>query len=162
VDPPAEDDAVSATQRIDYRGVAPAGVKTLDSVHGYVMKCGLPRRLIELAFLRISQINGCAYCIGEHSRELLEAGMPIEHLVLVPTWREAGVLFGEQERAALGWAEAVTRLGEHGVSEEDFRAAAAAFDEKPLVDLTIAISLMNAYNRLSIAFRTTPASSRAP
>jgi AhpD family alkylhydroperoxidase len=150
------------TQRINYRGVAPAGAKALDSVYGYVFKSGLPKRLLEIAFLRISQINGCAYCIGEHSRELLQGGLPVEQLVLVSTWREAGALFGEQERAALAWAEAVTRLGEHGVADSAYRAAAAVFDEKALVDLTIAISLMNAYNRVSISFRTTPAASRAP
>jgi alkylhydroperoxidase family enzyme len=91
-----------------------------------------------------------------HSRDLLKAGLPVEHLVLVAAWREAGSIFDEQERAALAWAEAVTRLGDDGVPDKAFEAAAAVFGEKQLVDLTIAIGLMNAYNRISISFRATP------
>jgi AhpD family alkylhydroperoxidase len=104
----------------------------------------------------VSQINGCAFCIDFHSRDLLKAGLSVEDLVLVAAWREAGNVFDEQEKAALAWAEAVTRLGDRGVSDEAFEAAAAVFNEKQLADLTIAIGLMNAYNRLAISFRTTP------
>ena len=82
--------------------------------------------------------------------------MEIEKLALVQAWAEAGHLFSERERAALGWAEAVTRVSETGVPDEAFQAARAVFEEKELVDLTIAISLMNAYNRLAIGFRNTP------
>jgi hypothetical protein len=91
-----------------------------------------------------------------HSRDLLKSGLSVEHLVLVAAWREAGNLFDEQEKAALAWAEAVTRLGDRGVSDAAFEAASAVFNEKQLADLTLAIGLMNAYNRLSISFRTTP------
>lgn len=76
----------------------------------------------------------------------------------MPAWREAGGKFDEREKAALAWAEAVTRLGDRGVSDEAFEVAAAAFNEKQLADLTIAIGVMNAYNRLAISFRTTPLS----
>ena len=143
-------------QRIDYNAVAPAGMKTLGTVYGYVRQSGLPVRLVDLVFLRVSQINGCAYCIDLHARELLADGLAVEHLVLVAAWREAGSIFGEQERAALAWAETVTRLGEHGVPVSAFEAAAAVFGEKPLVDLTLVIALMNAYNRIAISFRATP------
>src|SRR3712207_7722647 len=91
-----------------------------------------------------------------HSRDLLKAGRPIEHLVLVAAWPEAGGIVGEQERAALAWAEAVTRLGDRGVPDSAFEAAAAVFGEKQLADLTIAVGLMNAYNRVAISFRATP------
>ena len=80
----------------------------------------------------------------------------VEHLVLVAAWPEAGSIFDEQERAALAWAEIVTRLGDRGVPDSAFEAAAAVFGEKPLADLTIAIGLMNAYNRMAISFRATP------
>jgi len=143
-------------QRTDYNAVAPAGMKALGAVHGYVRQSGLPPRLIDLVFLRVSQINGCAYCIDLHSRELLAGGLAVEHLVLVAAWREAGTLFGEQERTALAWAEDVTRLGDCGVQNSVFNAAVAVFGEKPLVDLTLAIALMNAYNRIAISFRATP------
>ena len=93
-----------------------------------------------------------------HSRDLLKSGLSVEHLVLVAAWREAGSAFDEQEQAALAWAETVTRLGDRGVSDETFEAAAAVFNEKQLTDLTIAIGVMNAYNRMAISFRTTPLS----
>ena len=144
------------SQRLNYNAASPAGVKGLAAVYGYVRQSGLPSRLVDLVFLRVSQINGCAYCIDMHSRDLLKAKLPVEHLVLVAVWPEAGTIFDEQERAALAWAEVVTRLGDGGVPDSAFDVAATVFDEKQLVDLTIAIGLMNAYNRLSISFRTTP------
>jgi AhpD family alkylhydroperoxidase len=144
------------SQRLDYNAVAPAGMKSLGAVHGYVRQSGLPSRLVELVFLRVSQINGCAYCIDSHSRDLLNAGMPVEHLVLVAAWREAASIFTERERAALAWAEEVTRLGKRGVPDSAFEAAAAVFDEKQLADLTLAIALMNAFNRMAISFRAKP------
>jgi AhpD family alkylhydroperoxidase len=104
----------------------------------------------------VSLINGCAYCIDMHSRDLLKGGMAVEKLVLVPVWREAGGLFSERERAALAWAETVTRVADTAVPDADYRDAAAAFSDKELADLTIAIALMNAYNRLAISFRTPP------
>jgi AhpD family alkylhydroperoxidase len=143
------------SQRVNYNAASPAGMKALGAVYGYVRQSRLPSRLVDLVFLRVSQINGCAYCIDTHSRDLLKAGLPVEHLVLVAAWPEAGSIFDEQERAALAWAEVVTRLGDRGVPDNAFEAAAAAFGEKQLVDLTIAIGLMNAYNRVAISFRAT-------
>jgi AhpD family alkylhydroperoxidase len=96
------------SQRMNYNAAAPAGMKALDAVYGYVRQSGLPSRLVDLVFLRVSQINGCAYCIDMHSRDLLKAGLPVEHLVLVTAWPEAGSIFDEQERAALAWVEVVT------------------------------------------------------
>ncbi|HJQ57570.1 MAG TPA: carboxymuconolactone decarboxylase family protein [Vineibacter sp.] len=148
------------TQRMDYNAVTPAGVKALGGVYGHIMKSGLPKTLVDLVYLRISQINGCAYCIDMHSRDLLKEGVTVEKLVLVPAWRDSGALFGETERAALAWAETVTRVAETGVPDADYQAAAAVFDQKQLADLTIAIGLMNAYNRLAIGFRTTPAAAK--
>ena len=145
------------TQRMNYNAASPAGMKGLGAVHGHVRQSGLPLRLIDLVFLRVSQINGCAYCIDMHSRDLLKAGLPVEHLVLVAVWPEADAIFDEQERAALEWAEVVTRLGDRGVPDSAFEAAAAVFGEKQLADLTIAIGLMNAYNRMAISFRSVPA-----
>jgi alkylhydroperoxidase family enzyme len=77
--------------------------------------------------------------------------------VLVPAWREAGALFSAAERAALAWAETVTRVADTGVPDAEYAAAAAVFDRKKLADLTIAIGLMNAYNRMAIGFRAVPA-----
>lgn len=145
------------SKRIDYNRIAPAGVKALGGVYGYLMQSRLPARLVELVYLRTSQINNCAYCLDMHTRELLRKGEKIEKLALLQAWREAGELFDERERAALAWAETVTRVEQTGVPDEAYRDARAVFEERELVDLTIAISLMNAYNRMAISFRATPA-----
>jgi len=105
--------------------------------------------------------NNCAYCLDMHTRDLIKKGVKIEKLALVQAWAEAGHLFSERERVALTWAEAVTRVSETGVPDEAFQAARAVFEEKELVDLTIAISVMNAYNRLAISFRSPPAAASA-
>ncbi|MDX3905132.1 MAG: carboxymuconolactone decarboxylase family protein [Pigmentiphaga sp.] len=144
------------SQRLDYSKIAPGGVAALGSVYSYVMKSGLSHTLVDLVYLRISQINNCAYCLDMHTRALLKKGQSIEKLTLLQAWEEAGDLFDERERAALAWAESVTRVAETGVPPEDYEAARAVFDESELVDLTIAISLMNAYNRMAISFRNTP------
>ncbi len=135
------------SKRLDYNQIAPAGVKALGGVYGYVMQSSLPAVLVDLVYLRVSQINNCAYCLDMHTRDLLKKGQKIEKLALVQAWAEGGNLFDERERAALAWAETVTRV---------YQAARAVFEERELVDLTIAISLMNSYNRMAISFRNTP------
>jgi alkylhydroperoxidase family enzyme len=90
-----------------------------------------------------------------HMRDLLKSGQKIEKLALVQAWVEAGNLFDERERAALAWAETVTRVADTGVPDKAYEAARAVFEERELVDLTIAISLMNVYNRMAISFRNT-------
>lgn len=147
-------------QRLDYSTVAADGMKALGGVYSYVAHSGLPKALVDLVYLRVSQINGCAYCIDMHSRDLLKGCLAVEKLVLVPAWREAGSLFSEEERAALGWAEAVTQVAETAVPDAEFQSAAGQFSEKQLADLTIAIGLMNAYNRMAISFRAMPEAAR--
>ncbi|WP_375780427.1 carboxymuconolactone decarboxylase family protein [Bradyrhizobium sp. ma5] len=144
------------SMRIDYNKVAPAGIKALGGVYGYLTQCGLPAALIELVYLRISQINGCAYCLDMHTRSLQKMGVAIEKLALLQVWREAEVLFGAEERAALAWAETVTRVAETAIPDDVYEAARAVFSEKQLVDLTVAIGLMNTYNRIAIGFRNPP------
>jgi AhpD family alkylhydroperoxidase len=145
-------------ERANYAALASEPMKALGGVHAYLHhKTDLPAGLIDLVFLRVSQINGCAYCIDMHSRDLIKAGMTVEKLVLVPVWHEAGTLFSEQERAALKWAEVVTEVAETHVPDDAYTIASAVFAPKDLVDLTVAVSLMNAYNRLGVAFRMKPA-----
>jgi len=145
------------TQRLNYTAIAPAGVKALGGVYGYILQSGLPGQLVNLVYLRVSQINGCAYCIDMHSRDLIKGGLAIEKLVLVPAWRDSGGLFDTRERAALAWTETVTRVADTTIPDTEFEAASAVFSEKELTDLTIAIGLMNTYNRLATGFRTPPA-----
>jgi AhpD family alkylhydroperoxidase len=144
------------SKRLDYNQIAPAGVKALGSVYGYIMQSSLSAVLVDLVYLRISQINNCAYCLDMHTRDLLKKGQKIEKLALVQAWAEGGNLFDARERAALAWAETVTRVAETGVPDEAYQAARAVFGERELVDLTIAISLMNVYNRMAISFRNPP------
>lgn len=149
------------SHRIDYAKVSPEVYKAFGGVHVAVQKTGLPKELVDLVYLRVSQINGCAYCIDMHSRDLLKAGLAVDKLVLVPVWHDAGAVFSARERAALAWAETVTRVAETGVPDADYQAATAEFSEKELVDLTYAISLMNAFNRFGVTFRATPAATAA-
>jgi len=144
------------SHRLDHNTVAPAGMKALGGLYGYILQSGLPARLVDLVYLRTSLINGCAYCIDMHSRDLLKGGLSIEKLVLVPAWREAGALFDDRERAALAWAETVTRVADTAVPDAEYEAALAVFSEKELADLTLAIGLMNTYNRMAISFRAVP------
>jgi AhpD family alkylhydroperoxidase len=150
------------TSRIDYAKVSPEGYKAFGGVYVTLQKSGLPKALVDLVYLRVSQINGCAYCIDMHSRDLLRSGLAVDKLVLVPVWREAGSVFSTRERAALAWAESVTRVADTGVPDADYEAATAEFSDKELVDLTYAIGLMNAFNRLGVTFRATPAAVAAP
>ena len=145
------------THRIEYAKVSPDGYKAFGAVYATLLKSDLPKSLIDLAYLRVSQINGCAFCIDMHSSDLRKSGLTVEKLVLVPVWHDAGALFSERERAALAWAETVTRVSETGIPDADYEAAAAVFNDKELSDLTYAIGLMNAFNRFGVAFRSTPA-----
>ncbi|MGP4669533.1 carboxymuconolactone decarboxylase family protein [Agrobacterium pusense] len=139
--------------RLKWHEVAPEGAKALYGVHHYITKnTGLPEELVHLVFLRVSQINGCAHCIDLHSRDLRKT-MSIEKITLLPVWDEVPQLFSDQERAALAWAEEVTNVSQTHASDEAYAAATAAFEPKDLVDLTIAIAAMNAFNRLGAPFR---------
>ena len=139
--------------RMNWSEVAPDGAKALFGVHHYVTKkTNLPEELTHLVFLRVSQINGCAHCIDMHSRDLRKT-MSVDKITLVPVWDEVPHLFSEQERAALAWAEEVTNVSQTHASDDAYAAASAAFEPKDLVDLTITIAAMNAFNRLGAPFR---------
>lgn len=144
------------SKRINYAKASPEGYRAFGGVYTTLLKGSLPRKLVDLVYLRVSQINGCAFCIDMHTRDLLKSGLTVEKMVLIPVWRDAGALFSTRERAALAWAETVTRVSETGVPDADYEAAAAEFSETELADLTYAIGLMNAFNRLGISFRSVP------
>jgi AhpD family alkylhydroperoxidase len=145
------------TKRIDYTKASPEGYKAFGAVYATLLKGSLPKDLIDLAYLRVSQINGCAFCIDMHSRDLLKSGLNVEKLVLVAVWPDAGNVFTARERAALAWSETVTRVAETGVPDSAYEAAKAEFTDAELADLTYAVGLMNAFNRFGVSFRSTPA-----
>ena len=147
------------TNRIDYTKASPEGYKAFGAVYATLLKGSLPKQLIDLAYLRVSLINGCAFCIDMHSRDLLKSGLNVEKLVLIPVWHDAGNVFTARERAALAWAETVTRVSETGGPDAAYEAAAAEFNDAELADLTYAIGLMNAFNRFGVSFRSTPVAS---
>lgn len=120
----------------------------------FLHTCGLPLNLLHLVKLRVSQINGCAYCIDMHSKDLRAAGDSEQRLYLLDAWREAPSFYTDRERAALAWAEAVTRVTEGHVPDSVYEQARAQFSEQELVNLTLAVTTINAWNRLSIAFRS--------
>ena len=141
--------------RLDYRKAAPDGVGLLSAVSAYNAK-NVDAKLRALVELRVSQINGCAYCLNLHTQEARHAGEDQQRLDVLSAWRET-MFFSEKEQAALAWAEAVTQLGPHGVAQEVYDALQPHFTEKEIVDLTLVIVTMNAWNRISIAFGATPA-----
>ena len=143
--------------RIDYAKASPEGYRAFGAVHATMQKSGLGRAFVDLVYLRVSQVNGCAFCIDMHTRDLLGSGLSVDKLALLPVWRDAGEIFDRKERAALAWAETLTRIADSGVTDASYEAAASEFDAKTLADLTYAIGLMNAFNRFGIAFRSIPA-----
>ena len=141
--------------RIDCASASPDGFNAFAGVRAAVEKSDLPKQLFDLVYLRVSQMNCSALYVDVHSRSLLELGLTVEKLGQVPIWRNAGHLFNARERSALAWAETVTRVAETGVPDSDYEAAAVEFNNKELADLTYAIALMNALNRIGMAFRST-------
>jgi AhpD family alkylhydroperoxidase len=126
----------------------------------FVNHSGLDAGLLDLVRMRVSQINGCAYCLDMHSKELRAAGESEQRLYSLDAWRETP-FYDEREQAALAWSEAVTLVGEGHVPDEVFRQAIEQFSEEELVNLTMAVVAINGWNRLNIAFRTVPGSYQA-
>jgi AhpD family alkylhydroperoxidase len=141
--------------RIDYMKVAPEGFRALAATRPYFESASIPARLRALVELRTSQINGCAYCVDMHSQEARRAGETQQRLDGLPVWRETP-FFDARERAALAWAESVTLVSQTGVPDSVFEGVKAHFSEKELVDLTLIVAVMNAWNRMAISFRTEP------
>src|SRR3954451_301536 len=140
--------------RLDYAKLAPDAMRALYSLGAYLAKCGLEHPLLELVKIRASQINGCAFCIDMHTKDARAAGETEQRIYALNAWRETP-FFTDRERAALAWAEAVTRIGD-GVHDDLFADALQHFSEKELVDLTCAVAAINAWNRIAIGFRSVP------
>ena len=141
--------------RIDQRKVAPGAIKAMLGLESYLHKSSLDEPLLNLVRLRVSQINGCAYCIDMHSKDLRAAGETEQRLYSLDAWRETP-FYTDREQAALAWAEAVTQVNEGHVPDAVFKQARDQFSEQELADLTLAVVAINGWNRLNIAFRTVP------
>ncbi|MFC5580739.1 carboxymuconolactone decarboxylase family protein [Rhodanobacter terrae] len=134
----------------------PEAIKPLLALGDYVRNSGLEQSLIELVQMRVSQLNGCAYCLDMHSKDARAAGETEQRLYLLQAWREAP-FYSTRERAALAWCEAVTRLDSiHGVPDDVYEQARAEFGEDQLIDLNMAVILINGWNRIAIPSRAEP------
>lgn len=139
--------------RLNYSEAAPGAVEAMSGLETYVRRSGLEPSLIELVKLRASQINGCAYCIDMHTKDARAAGETEQRLYALSAWEETP-FFSTRERAALAWAEAVTRVADGHVPDQLYEQLRAQFGEKELVDLTMAVIAINGWNRLAISFRS--------
>lgn len=142
-------------KRLDYSKVVPGAVQAMYKLNKYSEESGMEHSLLELVKTRVSQINGCAYCIDMHTKDARSLGESEQRLYALSAWRETP-FYTDRERAALGWAEAITLISESHESDEEFEAARAQFSEEELVKLTMAVITINGWNRLAIAFRETP------
>lgn len=140
-------------QRLDYKLASPDALKALLHTEQQVHKSGLEESLLELVKTRASQINGCAWCLDMHTKDARARGESEQRLYLLPAWREAP-FYSERERAALAWTEAITLLTSQGVPDDLYPEVRHHFDEKSIVDLTLAIIAINGWNRMNVAFRT--------
>ena len=142
-------------ERIHYMKVSQGAYHALSELEKYLHECGLEETLLNLIKLRVSQINGCAYCLDMHWKDLRALGESEQRLYSLDAWEESPY-YSDRERAALAWTEAVTRVSESHVPDEVYEEAKKHFTEKELADLTVAVATINAWNRLAIAARTTP------
>lgn len=147
-------------QRFDLNAVAPNGYKAMLGVHAYVQGSGLDLSLLELVKLRVSQINGCAFCIAMHVPLARRHGIGDDQLHLLPAWREAPI-YSAPQRAALAWVEALTRLAGGEVGDGVYAEVRRHFSEKETADLAFAVAEIGAWNRLMIATRTPPQLAKA-
>ena len=149
------------SERIDYKKAAPGAFQAMLELEKYVNQSGLESALLELVKTRVSQINGCAYCLDMHTKDARAAGETEQRLYLLSAWRETD-FYAPRERAALAWAEAVTLLAGQSVPDALYEEVRSQFDEKALVDLTLAIVAINGWNRLAVPFRSQACSYQAP
>lgn len=143
------------TARLDYARIAPGINDAMMALERYLHGCGLESTLVHLVKLRASQLNGCAYCLDMHWKDLRAAGDTEQRLYSLDAWRECS-FYTARERAALAWTEAVTQIADAHVPDVVYDEVRTVLDEKTLADLTLAVATINAWNRLAIAGRQVP------
>jgi AhpD family alkylhydroperoxidase len=145
--------------RLDAYAVAPQAIEAMRTVETYVRNCGLEHSLAELVRIRASQINGCAFCLHMHTEDARAAGESEARIHLLNAWRES-LLYSPRERAALAWTEALTLVAKTHAPDEVYEEAARHFSPEELVNLTLLIGVINAWNRLAIGLRNVHPSDR--
>lgn len=139
--------------RLQFYTAAPDVMKPVFALNEAVNNCGLEHSLLHLVKLRASQINGCSFCVDMHTREARQDGESEQRVYLVAAWRESP-LYSDRERAAFAWTETLTALAGNHVGDEQFDAARQHFSEEELVKLSVAIGMINVWNRLCVGFRS--------
>jgi AhpD family alkylhydroperoxidase len=147
--------------RIDYTKVGSGALRAMYGLEKYLAESSIEKPLRELIKVRASQINGCAYCIDMHWKDARAGGETEQRLYGLVAWREAPY-YTERERAALAWTEELTLIAEHHVSDKLYEQARRQFSEQELVDLTLAVVTINAWNRIAISFRSEAGSYQPP
>lgn len=144
-------------QRINLMENGQGAIRAMLGLEKYLAQSPLEKNLLHLLKYRVSQINGCAYCLDMHSKDLRDEGETEQRIYLLSAWRESP-FYSERERAALEWAESLTLVGEGGdrVPDDLYERARKQFSERELIDLTMAVVAINGFNRLNVAFRTEP------
>lgn len=140
-------------QRINAFEKGQGAFKAMFGLGAYLAKSPVEQHLLNLIYFRVSQINGCAYCLDMHSKDLRAEGETEQRLYMMDAWRESPV-YTDRERATLAWAEAVTKITNGNVPDQVYEEVLRHFSEEEVVDLTIAVNTINCYNRINIAFRT--------
>ena len=148
--------------RASYGKAAPDVFQGMLALSAVIQKSGLAPGLVDLIYYRVSQMNGCAYCLDMHSKDLRARGETEQRIYMLSAWREMPDLYDARERAALAWAEAVTRLTDREVPDEIYDQARKEFSDKELAQLTLATAAINGWNRLNIAFRTPAGNYKSP
>lgn len=143
-------------ERLNYKKAAPGVYKAMLGLHEYLLSCGIDHKLLDLIYLRVSQINGCAFCIDMHWSDLKKAGEPDKKLYLLNAWKESPG-FTERERAALEWAESLTLVSQTQAPDHVYDLVCQHFSDAELANLTLAVVTINGWNRLNVGFRTPPA-----
>ncbi|GHO57982.1 carboxymuconolactone decarboxylase family protein [Ktedonobacter robiniae] len=141
--------------RLNYGKAAPGAMRAMNGLETYINNCGLEAPLKELVRLRASQINGCAYCVNMHSFDAREGGDTEQRLYALPVWHETP-FFSDRERAALLWTEKLTLISLDRVPDEVYEQVRPHFTDEELVNLTLLIATINAWNRFGISFRDVP------
>ncbi|MBA5979285.1 carboxymuconolactone decarboxylase family protein [Pseudomonas sp. MD195_PC81_125] len=141
--------------RLEYYNASPKAMKAMIAMEALTRDLSIEAPLLQLIRIRASQLNGCAFCTDMHSVDARRAGESERRLYAIAVWRDSG-FFNPRERAALAWAEAVTLLAESHVPDDLYQLAKAQFSEAELVDLTMAVTTINSWNRLAVSFRQIP------
>jgi len=151
-------DTVTTNERIDYKtfqGILPEMGTGMAAISHALRKSGIEPELLEMLKVRVSQLNGCAFCVQFHLNDARKLNVPAAKLDLLAAWREAGI-YTERETAALDWAERVTLIAAHHIADEDYSRLSAHFSEREIAFLTTAIGQINFWNRVAAPLRFTP------